>query len=78
MTTNLLSLYLPQGIRASLFMRDFSTPTFRKGKYQRFCQVNYTLRRRVHKKVHPGLPTGDRDPSSMKYDHRHCCVTFKI
>ena len=49
MTTNLLSLYLPQGIWASLFMRDFSTPTFRKGKYQRFCQVNYTLRCRVHK-----------------------------
>ena len=52
MTTYLLSLYLPQGIRASLFMRDFSTPTFRKGKYQRFCQVNYTLRRRVHKPRH--------------------------
>ena len=76
MTKNLLSLYLPQGIWASLFIRDFSTPTFRKGKYQRFCQVNYTLRRRVHKKMHPGLPTGT--PSSMKYDHRHCCVTFKI
>ena len=50
MTTNLLSLYLPQGIWAYLFMGDFSTPTFRKGKYQRFCQVNYSLRRRVHKK----------------------------
>ena len=76
MTTNLLSLYLPQGIWASLFMGDFATPTFRKGKYQRFCQVNYTLRCRVHKKMHPGLPTGG--PSSMKYDHQHYCVTFKI
>ena len=51
--TNLLSLYLPQGILASLLMRDsqfihLSAPSYRKRKYQRFFKVNYTLKHQLH------------------------------
>ena len=56
MTTNLMSLYLPQGIWASVFMRDsqflhFPTPTYRREKYQRLCQINYTLKASITLKI---------------------------